>query len=214
MHALSEPAVTIVNYGLGNIAALSNIYARLNISVKIASTPDQLAGAQRLILPGVGSFDWAMSKLNASGLRPWLDELVLSRQCPVLGICVGLQMMAFTSQEGVLPGLGWLDAEVASLRDLSSVHGSSMPLPLPHMGWNSVHPVSDHPLFMGLLDPHFYFLHSFYLVPGPTLQALAMSDYGGYFACAAASSNVMGVQFHPEKSHGWGVSLLNNFATF
>jgi len=210
------PVVTIVNYGLGNIAALLNIYKRLNISVQIASTPDELASAQRLILPGVGSFDWAMSKLNASGLRPCLDELVLSRRCPILGICVGMQMMAFSSQEGVLPGLGWLDAEVVSLRDLSSVHNTptSLTLPLPHMGWNSITPVSFHPLFTGLPDPFFYFLHSFYLVPGPSLQLLATSDYGGHFACAAASSNVMGVQFHPEKSHAWGVSLLHNFATF
>jgi glutamine amidotransferase len=212
MHSFTNPAVTLVNYGLGNITALYNIFLRLNIPVQIASTPDELTSASRLILPGVGSFDWAMTKLNASGLRPCLDELVLSRHCPILGICVGLQMMALNSQEGILPGLGWLDAEVAPLCDLATANNSFPPLAVPHMGWNNVDPVGHHPLFYGLLQPFFYFLHSFYLVPGPSLQTLATVDYGGSFTCAAASSNVMGVQFHPEKSHDWGISLLKNFS--
>jgi len=200
--------ITLVNYGLGNIQAFHNIYTRLNLPVVIASTPEELIRATKIILPGVGAFDWAMKRLNDSGLRTKLDELVLEKQVPVLGICVGMQMMAHSSEEGVLPGLGWMDAHV---KRFDTAH-----LPqkthLPHMGWNDVMPAVESPLLAGLSAPRFYFLHSYYFAPGQPSQTLATTHYGIDFTSAASDRHIFGVQFHPEKSHDWGVQLLINFA--
>jgi glutamine amidotransferase len=200
--------ITLVNYGLGNIQAFHHIYTQLNLPVVIASTPEELRKASKIILPGVGSFDWAMERLNGSGMRSLLDDLVLVERVPVLGVCVGMQMMANGSEEGVLPGLGWLDADVRRFE------GAQLPQKtlLPHMGWNDVQPSSDSPLFLGLTAPRFYFLHSYYFAPGRPVQTLATTRYGINFTSAVGDRNIYGVQFHPEKSHGWGVQLLNNFA--
>jgi glutamine amidotransferase len=200
--------LTLVNYGLGNISAFGSIYKRLNIPFRIATSPGELQGATHLILPGVGSFDWAMAQLQRSGLRDVLDDLVLTRRVPVLGICVGMQMMTKGSEEGSLPGLAWVDADVRRL-DETALRGATR---LPHMGWNDVLPMGDSPLFRTLNEPRFYFLHSYYFHPGVDYQVSATCSYGKAFACAFSSSNVHGVQFHPEKSHGWGVELLKNFA--
>jgi len=200
--------ITLLNYGLGNIQAFHHIYTRLNLPVQIAATPEDLARAEKIILPGVGSFDWAMTRLNESGLRELLDELVLERHVPVLGICVGMQMMAKGSEEGILPGLGWINAQVKRFDESASVHKTH----LPHMGWNDVAPVIDSALFAGMTAPRFYFLHSYYFLPGHSSQILATTEYGSAFTSAASSGHIYGVQFHPEKSHGWGVQLLKNFA--
>jgi len=204
--------VTLVNYGLGNIRALHHIYTRLNLPVNVASTAMELVVARKLILPGVGAFDWAMSRLDASGMREALDELVLEKKVPVLGICVGMQMMTRRSDEGELPGLGWMDAEV---KWLGSEEGRvTRGLALPHMGWNDVVPAVEHSLFSGLVEPRFYFLHSYYFVPGHPQQILATTNYGGEFTSAAGNGHIFGVQFHPEKSHSWGIRLLRNFAAW
>jgi glutamine amidotransferase len=199
--------ITLVDYGLGNIQAFVNIYKRLGIPCSIARDADDLSRSSRLVLPGVGAFDWAMHRLEASGLRPALDDLVISQQVPVLGICVGMQIMANRSEEGHLPGLGWIPGEVKRFDEslLSSRTG------LPHMGWNDIAPAA-HPLFANVSDPRFYFLHSYYFLPDSTEQILAKADYGQCFAAAVGRENVLGVQFHPEKSHHWGVRLLQNFA--
>jgi imidazole glycerol-phosphate synthase subunit HisH len=199
--------ITIVDYGLGNIAAFKNIYKRLGIPVIVAQTAEQLAGAERIILPGVGAFDWAMQRLEASGMRPKLNEMVLERQVPVLGVCVGMQMMAKSSEEGKLSGLGWFDA-VVRLLPSPGFEGSMF---LPHMGWNDVVP-SQSKLFTGLPAPRFYFLHSYFFECRDQGDTLAVTDYGGKFTSVAVRGNVYGVQFHPEKSHQWGVQLLKNFA--
>lgn len=199
--------ITIVDYGLGNIQAFANVYKRLGVSCSIAQDADDLRPATRLILPGVGAFDWAMQRLQGSGLRPMLDDLVLSRQVPVLGICVGMQMMANCSDEGVLPGLGWIPGEVKMFDKTLFKHKTR----LPHMGWNDIYP-QNNPLFHGIVDPLFYFLHSYYFVPGADEYVLAKAHYGAPFAAAVCRGNVVGVQFHPEKSHHWGVRLLQNFA--
>ena len=197
--------IAIVDYGLGNVAAIANIYKRLNIEAVLASTASALRDADRLILPGVGSFDWAMRCLARSGLRDVLDDLVMGARRPVLGICGGMQMMAKKSAEGVEPGLGWI---AASVERLPSAPG----LMLPHMGWNDVAPIGASPLMNGLnTDARFYFLHSYYFVPRDESVVIATADYGQPFACAVQSRNVFGVQFHPEKSHGWGIALLKNF---
>lgn len=199
--------VTIANYGLGNVLAFAHIYERLNLSFEIATEPQELKKARRIVLPGVGAFDWAMTRLNESGLRDTLDDLVQRRQVPVLGVCVGMQMMAIGSEEGELPGLGWLDARVVrfSTEDAGDV-------PLPHMGWNDVRPVSNDGVFADIDAPRFYFLHSYYIRPSKEQDILATARYGKVFAAAVRDGHIVGTQFHPEKSHQWGIDLLRNFA--
>lgn len=201
--------ITLVDYGLGNIQAFANIYKSLGIACSIARQSAELSRASRLILPGVGAFDWAMQRLEASGLRPVLDHLVLTQQVPVLGICVGMQMMANRSEEGHLPGLGWIPGEVKRF-DESLLSSKTS---LPHMGWNDIAP-KQHPLFANISDPRFYFLHSYYFQPGSTDQVLAEAEYGEHFTAAVCREHVIGVQFHPEKSHHWGIQLLQNFSQF
>jgi imidazole glycerol-phosphate synthase subunit HisH len=201
--------ISIIDYGLGNILALANIFKKLNISVEVVTTPEQLQTAERIILPGVGSFDWAISRLNDSGMRSILEHLVLEKKIPVLGICVGMQMMANRSDEGKLKGLGWIDADVRKF-DVGSFVQSTH---LPHMGWNDVTPVKSSCLFSKLeRDARFYFLHSYYFSHNDQNQVLAQTDYNGLFASSVYRENVYGVQFHPEKSHQWGIQLLKNFA--
>jgi glutamine amidotransferase len=202
--------ITIVDYGLGNISAFLNVYRRSNIDARTAKTPQELEGATRLILPGVGSFDHAMEELQRSGMRETLDDLVLNRRVPVLGICVGMQMLARRSDEGALPGLGWIAGAVRGLGSLMT----DQKLPLPHMGWNDVRVVSGGGLFDQLdAEARFYFLHSYYFDCDRPDDAAAVSSYGREFACAVHAANIYGVQFHPEKSHRWGTRVLQNFAS-
>lgn len=201
--------LTIVDYGLGNILAFANVYRRANVPFAIASNVDQLAGATRLILPGVGAFDHAMNMLDESGMRACLDWMVLEKQVPVLGICVGMQMLAGSSDEGSRPGLGWIDGVVRKF-DVSAFTQATH---LPHMGWNDVQPAKADPLFVGLeRDARFYFLHSFYFDCNNEQDTLARANYGGDFSCAVHSGKIYGVQFHPEKSHHFGMQLLKNFS--
>lgn len=200
--------IAIVDYGLGNVQAFVDIYRRLNMEVRAARDAAELTGASRIILPGVGAFDWAMSRLNESGMRDMLDRLVLGDKRPVLGVCVGMQMMARGSTEGDLSGLDWIPGRVE--RFAETVTGPA--LPIPHMGWNDVHSTSPGGLLQGVVAPRFYFLHSYYFIADNAQDVLATSDYGGEFACAVARQNVHGTQFHPEKSHHWGIQLLKNFA--
>jgi glutamine amidotransferase len=197
-----------VDYGLGNVSAISNIYNRLNIGVSRAGTCDELRNAEKIILPGVGAFDWAMQLLENSGMRECLDDLVMVQKRPVLGICVGMQMMARVSDEGVLPGLGWIDAEVKRFDEAAFTQDTR----LPHMGWNDVCPADSSCLFKGIRDPRFYFLHSYYFSPNDPADVLATTDYNGTFTSSVRSSNVFATQFHPEKSHQWGIQLLKNFS--
>lgn len=201
--------ITIIDYGVGNIQAVANIYKRLDVPVTFAKTADELAGATHIVLPGVGAFDWAMERLEASGMHATLDRLVLEERRLVLGICVGMQVMAKRSEEGKTAGLGWFDAEVKRF-DESTLQSRTH---LPHMGWNDVQPLNTQDLFQSTgADPRFYFLHSYYFAPNSAADVLAQADYGSRFACAVRRQNIFGVQFHPEKSHGWGIQLLKNFA--
>lgn len=200
--------ITIVNYGLGNVQAFANIYHRLGIPYRLASTAPELKGATRVILPGVGAFDWAMKRLADSGMRAPLDELVVGQGVPVLGVCVGMQMLARASDEGKLPGLGWIHGTVRRFDDSTFEQKTH----LPHMGWNEVVPRANHPLFRDMPEPRFYFLHSYYFEPDAEETRIATTDYIGRFAAAVGSGHIFGVQFHPEKSHQWGVQLLKNFA--
>ncbi len=201
--------ITIINYGVGNIFAFQNVFKRLDIQTKIASSKEDLIGAEKLILPGVGSFDYAMTQLNKSGMRESLDFLVLEKQTPVIGICVGMQMMGKRSDEGELQGLGWIDAEVLKF-DEKLIHHRTK---LPHMGWNDVLPTNSNPLFKGLeSDSIFYFLHSYYFNCNNPHDIIAKSNYGIEFTSAVNCKNIYGIQFHPEKSHNYGEKLLLNFS--
>lgn len=200
--------ITIVNYGLGNIRAFANVYKRLGTNVTIASHADDLKNASKIILPGVGAFDYAMKLLNNSGMRGELERRVLDNKIPVLGICVGMQMLAKSSEEGVLQGLGWIDGSVIRFR--SDLEKTTR---LPHMGWNTITPVSENPLLNGFdSTSRFYFLHSYYFVCNNETDVIAKSEYGEEFASGISNSNIYGIQFHPEKSHSNGIRLLDNFA--
>ncbi|HXH99855.1 MAG TPA: imidazole glycerol phosphate synthase subunit HisH [Sphingobacteriaceae bacterium] len=203
--------IAIIDYGVGNINAFVNIYKKLGLDVRIAQNPDDLLDATKLILPGVGHFDYAMSRLQQSGMRERLDELVLGNNMPVIGICVGMQMLAYSSDEGKLPGLGWIDGVVKKF-DANTIHFATH---LPHMGWNDVEPKKATPLLVGLEnDAKFYFLHSYYFSCNNSDDIIAETTYGIEYSSAVNSKNIYGVQFHPEKSHQYGIQLLKNFALF
>jgi glutamine amidotransferase len=199
--------ITLVDYGLGNISAFINVYKRLNVKVSVARTSAELESASKIILPGVGAFDHAMDRLADSGMQPALEELVTLRKTPLLGICVGMQMLGESSEEGQRPGLGWLPGRVRSFRSRSG-----FALPMPHMGWNDVNPIASSAILRQLDAARFYFLHSFYFDTADPADVAAVTDYGGDFSCVVNRDNIFGVQFHPEKSHQFGIRLLQNFA--
>jgi glutamine amidotransferase len=201
--------ITIIDYGLGNIRAFVNVYERLNIKTHVAHCADDLKNATKLILPGVGAFDYAITQLNKSGMRDELEKQVLMNKIPVVGICVGMQILGRSSDEGVLPGLGWIDATVVKF-DASKITYETQ---LPHMGWNTIHPVKEHVLLSGFNnESRFYFLHSYYFVCNKVEDVISTTEYGINFASAICSNNIIGIQFHPEKSHSNGIQLLSNFA--
>lgn len=200
--------IGIVDYGLGNITAFANVFERIGSPYVMARTREQLRVAERIVLPGVGSFDYAMKLLDDSGMRGELDRKVMEQKTPVIGVCVGMQMMARNSEEGSRPGLGWIDGEVKKFVERPD-HAAR----IPHMGWNNAAPARIHPLLRGLDDEsRFYFLHSYYFECQVAADVLATTEYGGRFASVIAHDNIVGVQFHPEKSHRWGSRLLANFA--
>ena len=199
--------IAIVDYGLGNVQAFANIYQRLGVPNKIVSNPSELESAAGFILPGVGAFDWAITMLNKSGLRDCLHHLVCEEKRPFLGVCVGMQLLCKRSQEGNLDGLGWLDGEITKL-DSCKTHENFL---LPHMGWNTISDFKNEGLFNCLDKSEFYFLHSYCFLPQGATEALATANYGRSFVSAVKYGNIFGVQFHPEKSHGSGITVLKNF---
>ena len=201
--------ITIVDYGVGNIQAFVNIYKELGIPCFLAKTKDDLNNASKIILPGVGHFDFAMKKLTDSGMIEILNHKVLQEKTPVLGICVGMQMMAKNSDEGVLNGLGWFDAEVKKI-DTTSLQQKTL---LPHMGWNSVKQVKKNIFFDQIENSEeFYFLHSFCMKCNNIDNVVATANYGEEFAAIVQKEQIIGIQCHPEKSHQVGIYFLHNFA--
>jgi imidazole glycerol-phosphate synthase subunit HisH len=202
--------IYIIDYGIGNVQAFLNLYHRLGIDAYRASKSSDLVDASHLILPGVGHFDHAMSQLNSSGLRDKLDCLVLQDKIPLLGVCVGMQILANGSDEGALPGLGYLPGYVHAFRD----RHKEFSLPIPHMGWNDLRLRCENEAlpFQNEDNPEFYFLHSYYFESQYPDMVLATSNYGLDFAAIIQKENVFGMQCHPEKSHGWGEKFLQFFA--
>lgn len=201
--------ITIVDYGLGNIKAFVNVYKRLNVPINIAKTKDDFKNTTKIILPGVGAFDYAINQLNNSGMRGEIEKKVLTEGIPVIGICVGMQILAKSSDEGKLPGLGWIDGTV-KIFDKENIPFKTK---LPHMGWNSINPVANNLLMDGLnANSRFYFLHSYYFVCNNKSEELATTSYGINFTSAINKNNIYGIQFHPEKSHSNGITILNNFS--
>lgn len=199
--------IGVVDYGSGNIQAVTNIYNRLRIPSKVILTKDDLSEVTKLILPGVGAFDEAISKLNSSGLRDGLDELVLDKKVPVMGICVGMQIMANGSDEGSLDGLGWISGYVKKFDTSKMI---SLPK-LPHMGWNNVN-LKKNNIFRNIDENFgFYFLHSYYFNATSKANVIATSTYQHEFECAINDNHIYGFQFHPEKSHSNGIQLFKNF---
>jgi glutamine amidotransferase len=201
--------IGIVDYGVGNIQAFLNLFRRLGFDARRLESPAVLDGVERLVLPGVGHFDHAMQRLGESGLRPKLEELVVGRKVPVMGVCVGMQMLSEGSDEGTMPGLGWVPGRVRAFRSVPSCAS----LPMPHMGWNVVHPAPGRKLFSRGFDdaPQFYFLHSFFFDAAQPEDVAATATYGVTFHAVVSRGHIHGVQCHPEKSHRWGEQLLRNF---
>lgn len=201
--------IAIVDYGLGNIQAIYTVFKNLNIPAKITSNRNDLKNIDKLILPGVGAFDYAMKKLENSGMLDSLNNLVLNERKHVLGICVGMQMLALSSEEGKQTGLGWLNADVKKFRWSNGKKN----IFIPHMGWNNVEQINENMLLKEIdNNSYFYFLHSYYYEANDEKNILATTNYGKDFASVVNKDNIYGVQFHPEKSHQCGVKLLKNFA--
>lgn len=201
--------IVIIDYGSGNINAIANIYKSLKIPFSISSSSSEIQKAEKIILPGVGSFDHCMSRLNESGLKEILNKKVLVDKVPVLGICIGLHLMANKSEEGNLMGLGWIDGEVKKFEKSKLIYKPK----LPHMGWNRVHVLSNQELFKGINEKKgFYFIHSYYISVKNKKNIMTTTEYGIDFSSGINSSNIYAVQFHPEKSHTNGLKLLKNFS--
>ena len=203
--------IGIIDYGLGNINAFFNLYKSLNIPCKIASSPADILSSKKLILPGVGSFDGAINKINDSGLLESINQKVLKESTPILGICVGMQIMALRSEEGSQPGLGWINGEVKKIQLINT--SKKISNPLPHMGWNEINLKKNSILTECLnKERNFYFLHSYYFECANREDIIASSNYGIEFSAIINYKNIYGIQCHPEKSHKNGIELLKSFA--
>lgn len=199
--------IAIIDYDIGNITAVVNMLQRLGLPCKVTANAAEVEQAERIILPGNGAFDACMHNLRASGLLPVLEQQVLQRGVPLLGICVGAQMLGHGSAEGVAPGLGWLDMQVERFPALPDLR-------VPHMGWNQVAAAQEsHPLAQDMTaETRFYFVHSYYMQPKDPKNILLRTNYGIDFAAGVVQGTIAGVQFHPEKSHRFGKQLLSAFA--
>ena len=200
--------IVIVDYGMGNLGSIQNMLKKIGQAALITSDPQEIGRADRLILPGVGAFDHGMTRLASLGLLDLLNELALQRRIPILGVCLGMQLLTRRSAEGQCPGLGWLEAETVRF----NFSPEQSHLKIPHMGWNTVNFCHPAPLTAGFEgETRFYFVHSYHLVCHDAVDVLATTAYGYDFASMVQRGNIMGAQFHPEKSHRFGMRLLKNF---
>jgi len=200
--------IAIVDFDMGNLGSIQNMLSRLGFESEITSDLDRIAEADKLILPGVGAFDMAMTNLAERQMIPLLNNLVLKKKVPIIGICLGMQLLSNRSEEGNLPGLGWIEADTIRFK-----FSPEKNLRVPHMGWNTVDIRKDSCIFKDMYkEPRFYFVHTYHVKCKSDDSILATTDYGFDFTSAVSKDNVYGVQFHPEKSHKFGMKLLQNFA--
>jgi len=202
--------IVIVDYGLGNLGSIKNMFKKIGREAVISSSSSDIERAKKLILPGVGRFDQGMMNLRNLDLVTVLTEKVIQKKTPILGICLGMQLFARKSEEGESTGLGWIDAEVVRFKfDDKERH-----LKIPHMGWNLVEIRQRNPLFEEMYpEPRFYFVHSYHIACRNEEEVLTQTFYGYKFVSSVKKENIYGVQFHPEKSHKFGMKLLDNFVT-
>lgn len=200
--------ITIVDYGVGNLGSIYNMFKKIGVQALVSSNPSEIEKATKLVLPGVGSFDYAMKNLQNSGYIPVLNQKVLGEQIPILGICLGMQLLTKKSEEGNSAGLGLIDAETVKF-EFNKENGG---LRIPHMGWNDLKAVKKSPILMNMYeDARFYFVHSYHVVCKNADDVLAKTFYGYEFTSMIQHQNIFGTQFHPEKSHKFGLKLLKNF---
>lgn len=198
--------ITIVDYGVGNIASLVNMFEYLGCSTQLAVDPAGIASATHLVLPGVGAFDRAVRSLAERGLPDAIRYAAKERGIPILGVCLGMQLLGKSSAEGETRGLGLIDAGTQRLE-------AKPGLKVPHIGWVPVVPTGNSPLFRPVQKPErFYFVHSYHMVCANQEDVAATAEYGSAITVAVSCGNVHGVQFHPEKSHRFGMRLLRSFA--
>lgn len=200
--------IVIVDCKMGNIGSIVNMLKKIGVESKTSSDIEEIKKAKKLVLPGVGSFDNGIKNLNQFGLIPVLNEKVLKDKTPIIGICLGMQLFAKKSEEGILGGLGWIDANVKKFNFTNNQSN----LKIPHMGWNNVILKKEDVIFKDMpSDSRFYFVHSYCFVCNDLKDILAVTNYGYDFTSVVKKENILGVQFHPEKSHKYGMKLLENF---
>lgn len=196
--------ITIVDYGLGNVGSVLNMFKKIGGPAEVTADLEKIRGAKKLLLPGVGAFDKAMEKLHGSKLREILDEKVLVEKVPIMGICLGAQLMTRGSEEGQIPGLNWISAFTHRF--------PISPLKVPHMGWNQTTKKTHSPLTENFGEDYkFYFVHSYYIKVDHSENSILQTTYGIAFDSGIQKDNIFGFQFHPEKSHRFGIQLFRNF---
>jgi glutamine amidotransferase len=201
--------VTVIDYGMGNLGSIINMLRKVNANAQVSSKKEDIQNADKLILPGVGAFDRGMTELQQRGLIPVIKEAVFDGRKPLLGICLGMQLLTKESEEGRLPGLGIIDAKTIRFQ-----LPNDNSLRIPHMGWNTITTNKDHYLFRdfnGYEEPRFYFVHEYHVVCANDAEILTHTNYGYDYASAIQKDNIIGVQFHPEKSHKFGMHFFRNF---
>ncbi|MBD3318139.1 MAG: imidazole glycerol phosphate synthase subunit HisH [Chitinivibrionales bacterium] len=201
--------IVIIDAGMGNLGSIFNMLRKVGANSRVSDKVEDILTADKLILPGVGHFDYGMNSLEERGHIQVLNQKVLEEKCPVLGICLGMQLMTRRSEEGKRQGLGWIQADTKRF----SFTATDSKLKIPHMGWNSIDTVKGASLFEPLRgNPRFYFVHSYYVVPDNDNDIAARTSYGGEFCSAIQHDNMYGTQFHPEKSHKFGIAVMDAFS--
>ena len=204
--------IAIIDYGLGNLRSILNMLKKIGCPAVITNSAGEIEQADKMILPGVGAFDVAMKNINKLGLLEILNHKVLEQKTPILGICLGMQLLANSSQEGALPGLGWVDAQVVRFNFPGE---KDLKLKIPHMGWNEVEPTRPTHFFPEPEAEHrYYFVHSYYMACRDPNDSIGTTHHGLDFTSVVMKDNIVGFQFHPEKSHKFGIELLKRFSAW
>lgn len=200
--------LAIVNYGVGNLASIFNMLKKIGVAAVVADKPGEIEKADKIILPGIGAFDHCMQQFNQSGFRPLVEDMVFNKKTPVLGVCVGSQMLMESSEEGSEPGLGWLKGKVVRFKKEQLPQAYK----IPNMSWTDVKPANNARIYQDIAEPRFYFVHSYHIMPDHRSDITGIAEYGHEFTASVGKDHIQGVQFHPEKSHKFGMQLYSNFS--